>query len=273
MKSRGAAKGPVETAFEGRARRAELLGGESTSTSAVALLRFAAGLYRVQGAIAGSIEAQSATRPLTGSLARDADVVLREAPRLFQYVRECAPEALAKEALIRSKDDASVSRSRILVYWGDEVASQGDYLSRAVLRPYVEVLSALQIGPDRVHRSGRCPFCGGPAWISARRSDSGMDGARRLLGCALCGTEWQFNRGRCPCCSEEEPKKLPSFQSDAYPSVRIEACETCHRYLKSVDQTLDARSIPEVDDLVSLAMDVWALEEGYIRLEPGLAGV
>jgi formate dehydrogenase maturation protein FdhE len=55
--------------------------------------------------------------------------------------------------------------------------------------------------------------------------------------------------------------------------VRIEVCETCHRYLKSIDQTLDARSIPEVDDLLSLAMDVWALEEGYTRLEPGLAGI
>jgi len=273
VKSRGAAKGPVETAFEGRARRAELLGEGSISTSAEAPLRFAAGLYRVQGAIAGAIQRQSATRALTGSLARDADVVLRESTRLFQYVVESGPEALAGEALARSRDEASVARSRTLVYWGDEVASQADYLSRAVLRPYVEVLSALRISPDRSHRTGRCPFCGGAAWISARRSDSGMDGARRLLGCALCGGEWQFNRGRCPCCSEEEPKKLPSFQSEAHPSVRIEACETCHRYLKSIDQTLDARSIPEVDDLVSLAMDVWALEEGYTRLEPGLAGV
>jgi len=121
VKSRGDAKGPVETAFEGRARRAELLAGESASTSAVAPLRFAGGLYRVQGAIAGAIQAQSATRPLTGSLARDADVVLREAPRLFQYVRESAPEALAKEALARNKDDASVARSRILVYWGTKL--------------------------------------------------------------------------------------------------------------------------------------------------------
>jgi formate dehydrogenase maturation protein FdhE len=273
VKSRGASKGLVETAFEGRARRAELLGEESTSTSAVAPLRFAAGLYRVQGAIAGSIEAQSAARPLTGSLARDADVVLQEAPRLLHYAVESAPEALAKEARARTQDDASAARSRILVYWDGDVDSPADYLSRAVLRPYVELLSALQISPDRVHRPGRCPFCGGPAWISVRRSDSGMDGARRLLGCALCGGEWQFNRGRCPCCSEEEPKKLPSFQSDAHPSVRIEACETCHRYLKSIDQTLDARSIPEVDDLLSLAMDVWALEEGYTRLEPGLAGI
>ena len=100
-----------------------------------------------------------------------------------------------------------------------------------------------------------------------------MDGARRIFGCALCGQEWQANRGRCPCCGEENPEKLPSFQEDAHPLVRIEACDTCRRYVKSIDQTLDARSIPAVDELLSLAMDLWAREAGYIRLEPGLAGI
>jgi FdhE protein len=56
-------------------------------------------------------------------------------------------------------------------------------------------------------------------------------------------------------------------------NVRIEACETCRRYVKSLDLTLDARPLPEVDDLVSLAMDLWASEEGWTRLEPGWAGI
>ena len=30
---------------------------------------------------------------------------------------------------------------------------------------------------------------------------------------------------------------------------------------------------PEVDELASIAMDVWATEQGYRRIEPGLAGV
>ena len=91
--------------------------------------------------------------------------------------------------------------------------------------------------------------------------------------CGLCGTEWAFNRIRCPSCHEEDPAKLPGFQSDAHRNVRIEACETCRRYVKSIDLTLDARPLPEVDDLVSLAMDLWAIEEGWTRLEPGWAGI
>jgi formate dehydrogenase maturation protein FdhE len=55
--------------------------------------------------------------------------------------------------------------------------------------------------------------------------------------------------------------------------VRIEGCETCRRYLKSIDLTADARPIPEVDDLVTLALDLWASEQGFTRVEPGLAGL
>ncbi|HSP32889.1 MAG TPA: formate dehydrogenase accessory protein FdhE, partial [Thermoanaerobaculia bacterium] len=100
-------------------------------------------------------------------------------------------------------------------------------------------------------------------------SDAGV----RYLVCSLCGLDWNFNRGTCPSCFEEDPPKLPVFQGDAHPLVRIEACETCHRYLKSIDLTKDARPIAPVDDLLSVAMDLWAVDEGYERVEAGVAGI
>lgn len=59
------------------------------------------------------------------------------------------------------------------------------------------------------------------------------------------------------------------------------ACRSCggppwiawRRYVKAIDLTLDGRAIPEVDDLCSLSLDLWAQEQGYERLEPSLAGV
>jgi FdhE protein len=80
-------------------------------------------------------------------------------------------------------------------------------------------------------------------------------------------------RIRCPSCGEAEPEKLPYFHDETRAAFRIEACETCKRYLKSIDLTLDARPIAEVDDLVSLSLDLWAQEHGYTRIEPGLAGI
>jgi formate dehydrogenase maturation protein FdhE len=31
--------------------------------------------------------------------------------------------------------------------------------------------------------------------------------------------------------------------------------------------------VPEIDELVSLSLDLWAVEKGYKRMEPGLAGL
>jgi hypothetical protein len=31
--------------------------------------------------------------------------------------------------------------------------------------------------------------------------------------------------------------------------------------------------VPEIDELLSVSMDLWAVEQGYERLEPGIAGL
>jgi hypothetical protein len=263
--------GLASAALERRAARAEALA--ATTPAAEEPLRFAAGLYHVQARLAAAVLGLHAERPLCGSLEEEADRFLDDVGPLLDFAAEEGPSALADAARARVRDERPVARSRLLVWWRGDRGSREDYLSRALLRPYVEVLAELRIAPDRRHQPGHCPFCGGPPWIAARRGSSDGDGARRFLGCALCGGEWPVGRIRCPCCEEEDPAKLPSFQSQKHPAVRIEACETCRRYVKSLDLTLDARAIPEVDDLVSLAMDLWASREGLTRLEPGLAGV
>jgi FdhE protein len=199
--------------------------------------------------------------------------VLAEAGEVLRYAAQSGPPPLADEARARQEDLESTARTRLQVYWAGDRPSSEDYLSRAILRPYVELLRERNVAPDRIHRRGHCPFCGGAPWVGARREGSLMEGAKRMLACGLCGGEWLFQRILCPSCFEEDPHKLPSFGSDAHPSVRIEACETCRRYVKSLDLSEDARPIPEVDDLVSLSMDLWAAEEGFTRIEPGLAGL
>jgi len=257
--------------FERRAARAELLA--RPGAAAEGPLAFAAGLYRVQARVADTLESGHASQPLSGHLAEDVEALLASSSAVLRYVAEEGPEELAQQARERQKDLPSTVQARLQVYWTGNRSSAEDYLSRAILRPYVEFLRCLNVAPDRVHRRGQCPFCGGMPWVAARREGSAMEGARRMLACALCGGEWFFGRILCPSCFEEDPHKLPHFQDDRHPVVRIEACETCHRYVKSIDLSEDARPIPEVDELVSLAMDLWAVEQGYTRIEPGLAGL
>lgn len=269
-KSASASASKTASEFERRAVRAELVLHDAPESEP---LHFAAGLYRVQARAALAIEEGNTEEPLTGHLDEDADRLEFASASIARYAAEEGPEALAEGARARQKDLPSTTRARLLAFWAEDISSAEDYLSRAILRPYVEVLRALNRAPDRVHRRGQCPFCGGRPWIAARRDASSMEGARRMLGCSLCGGDWLFGRILCPACFEEEPARLPNFQSDTHPNVRIEACETCHRYVKSLDLSEDARPIPEVDDLVSLSMDLWAVEQGFERIEPGLAGI
>jgi formate dehydrogenase maturation protein FdhE len=235
-------------------------------SAAADVLRFAAGLYQAQARLARALEAKS----LSGRLEDDLGAIFDDSRNLLGFLTRSAPGALAERAMGRIQEERELFATRLLVFWREGLATADDYLSRCLLRPYAEVLRAKGKSPDRTHDSGLCPFCGGRPWIASRRPSA--EAALRMLGCSLCGGEWPFGRVLCPCCFEQDPARLPTFQTDRYPAARVEACETCHRYVKSIDLTLDARAIPEVDDLLSWSLDLWAAEEGFRRVEPGLAG-
>jgi formate dehydrogenase maturation protein FdhE len=249
----------VAKTFEQREARAALLAQQAEAAREP--LQFAAALCHVQAQCADRLQPVV----FTGHLADDVDKLL---PFLRPVVEVIAPRS--EEAKHRLADDAPTARTRLIVYWS---GGHQDYISRALLQPYAEMLRDRKIAPDRVHSRGHCPFCGGAAWISIRKSSSDAESGFRYLACSLCGLEWNVNRISCPACGEEDPYKLPIFQSDVHKAVRLETCETCRRYVKSIDLTLDARPIPPIDDLVSLSMDLWAADEGYTRIEPGLAGI
>jgi formate dehydrogenase maturation protein FdhE len=266
--------GALETAagaLQRNAVRADVLARDSEAAEAP--LTFAAGLYRAQAALASAIASAHDRCALSGALDVDVAGFTDELRGVLLWAAESAPPDLAEIARVRAHEEPVRLRARLHAFWTRANGAKEDYLSRALLRPYVQVLARLTLRPDRVLPVGSCTFCGGAPWIAARRAAPDADGAQRYLGCALCGGEWSVNRLRCPVCSNEDPAKLASFQSDRHPAVRIEACEICRRYVKSLDLTVDGRIIPEVDDLVSLAMDLWATEQGYVRIEPGLAGI
>ena len=234
-------------------------------------LRFAAGLLRVQAEVVGILEAKHAAHVFSGRPNEDVRRILAPLLEVPRFVARAAPQPLAREAESRSSEDASDARTRLLVYWGGGRTSAEDYLSRAMLRPYLEVLRAEDIPPERPRRG--CPFCGGdPAVGAVRGGIEDVTGARSLH-CALCGLEWEMEAVLCVACGERDPAKLASFASDVVPGVRLDTCQACGRYLKTLDLAHDPGLLPEVDDLTSLALDQWADQQGFTRVEPGLVGI
>jgi formate dehydrogenase maturation protein FdhE len=264
---------PLAARFEARAARAEAL--TETPSSGREPLRFAAGLFRAQGRAATGVLEAHGRAALTGTLERDVGRVEAPLRSVLRFLAESGPLALREGAASRAAEPADLFAARLRTAWSGGPEERQDFLSHAVLRAYAEALvhAGVELDRPREPGSGRCPACGAPPSISFRRELPGSDGAGRFLGCGLCGTEWQTNRIRCPSCGETNPERLSGWQSETHPTARVEACETCHRYVKSVDLTIDARAVPEVDELRSLSLDLWAIERGFVRLEPGLAGL
>jgi FdhE protein len=197
--------------------------------------------------------------------AGDLPLVARGAQPLLRYVAERGPSLLAasaREALETGFEE------RLQSYW---ITSEDDWLARAALAPFARGLREAGVAIERP--KGACPYCGGGPWVASRLALPGSDGAQRVLHCALCANAWQVARIHCPACGEESPEKLPTFSAPQYPAARIEACESCGGYVKSLDLAVDARAIPEVDDLASISLDLWAHEQGFERFEPGLVGL
>ena len=116
-----------------------------------------------------------------------------------------------------------------------------------------------------------CPFCGEKPVAAVLRPEG--DGGKRFLLCSLCFTEWEYRRLLCPSCGEEDPAKLAVYTAEEFPHVRVEACESCRVYLKAVDLTKNGLAVPEVDEIASVVLDLWAAEHGYTKLQTNLFGL
>ncbi|HZJ54434.1 MAG TPA: formate dehydrogenase accessory protein FdhE [Myxococcaceae bacterium] len=268
-----AAADRLQSRFEQRAARADALA--EAPSSGREPLRFAAGLFRAQARAAAGVLQEHGRRALSGTLEQDLPRVESPLRSVLRFLAESGPVALRDGAASRAAESRELFAARLRTAWTGGPEERQDFLSHAVLRPYAEALvhAGVELDRSRTPGSGRCPACGAPPSISFRKSMASSDGAARFLGCGLCGTEWQTNRIRCPSCGETDPDRLPGWQSETFPTARVEACETCQRYVKSVDMTIDGLAVPEVDELRSLSLDLWAVERGYVRLEPGLAGL
>jgi formate dehydrogenase accessory protein FdhE len=156
--------------------------------------------------------------------------------------------------------------------WAANSASEAQgLLARAFLQPYAELLrSHASLRPASTSRA-LCPFCNRKPVLGVLRPLG--DGGARSMVCSFCLAEWEFRRIVCPGCGEENDKHLPVFTASEFDYIRVESCDTCKTYIKSVDLTKNGRAEPLVDELASIPLDLWASEHGYAKLQNNLLGM
>jgi FdhE protein len=144
-------------------------------------------------------------------------------------------------------------------------------ISWVFLQPYAEHLAELAAPFAAEGTPSCCPFCSRNPQVGVLRQEG--DGAKRSLICSLCAHEWEYRRIVCPACGEENVNKLAVYSTEKFPQVRVEACDTCHSYIKSVDLTKDGHAVPVVDELATVPLNLWAADHGYAKLQPNLLGL
>ena len=135
-------------------------------------------------------------------------------------------------------------------------------LLRIVLSPFFEKPAALyrEWIREAGWRRGICPICGSEPWMARLDREHG----ERMLACSLCRTEWAFDRLRCPFCGGDDQPKVRFFNVDDDDAHRVDCCDRCLRFIKTVDERVAGRpaNLP-VEDVITSHLDTLAREYGY----------
>ena len=239
-------------------------------------------------------EAAAASPPAEALAAFTAELVL---PSVVDVSVAAGPDRLRAEVIGRMQSEDG---HEIVDRWIDGVDQPpvDRFLARASLGPVLEALGAKARAACAGPRDARhCPDCGGLPQISVfERSPDDLATGPRHLVCARCGTTWAYARTTCAGCGEDSSAKLSVFsehgtasaergslirglagpnvaRTDAvFPHMRIEACDTCRRYLLNVDLVTEPGAIPVVDEMAAIPLDLFARERGYTKITTNLMG-
>jgi formate dehydrogenase accessory protein FdhE len=241
----------------------------------------------IQGALADSPTSSSA-RPLRDEL--DLFLLLPNFPGFLSVIQRIAPVPLTRAAAALAQKGPAGWQRAIEDFWhaDPELAADGhdteevragdsheasacdQLLAWIYLQPYAEYLANRRGNTILDGTPSTCPLCGSKPIVGVLRSEG--DGAKKSLICMLCAHEWNFRRIYCPACGEEREPQMAFYSAPEIAHVRVDVCDTCHTYLKSIDLTKTGLAVPVVDELATMPLDLWAREHGYDKLQINLLG-
>ncbi len=255
----------IRSKWDQRIRRADELAGEHP---------FAAEVLRFYSDVAGF--QKDLYSGMSGAGAELSQLVPKF-PAFLEQIAAAAPEPLAQCARDQRKLDPGDWLDALNSFWRaapqfqPEPGRATELLAYIFLQPYAEYLADHSEPMQPRYTFSTCPFCSARPIAGVLRPEG--DGGKRSLICALCATEWNIGRIVCPACGEESVEKLAVYTADQFPHVRVEACDTCRYYIKTVDLTKNGRAVPVVDELAAIPLDLWAQQHEYVKLRANMLGI
>lgn len=260
--------------WQRRIDRAEELAGRYAF--AAEILAFYGAIARFQQKFYREIEASTVVRDAPEEAHRFECGLERELARHFppflSVVERSGPGKLrevARELAARNEDSHF---GLLAAFWEGDGAERDagteEFFARAFLQPFAAAIRTRSHLQWKGPTAYVCPFCKRKPGIGVLRPLG--EGGQRSLICSFCLGEWEFRRIVCPGCGEEDPAKLPVYTAEQLQHVRVEACDSCKSYIKTVDLTKSGLGEPVVDEMASVPLDLWAGEHGYSKLQVNL---
>jgi formate dehydrogenase accessory protein FdhE len=202
--------------------------------------------------------------------------------KFLSLIESSAPSPLATESRQLLSQGRPAWTTKLQGYWRaglDEHSGEStepsanpfeEFLTRAYLQPFAEYLVSAMLPPNLPMTVCRCPRCNSLPLLGVLRPEG--DGGKRFLQCSFCSQEWEFRRILCAFCGEEREDQLPVFVSAELPHIRVESCQTCKHYLRTIDLTKDGNAVPHVDDLAAIPLGLWAQDQSLRRIQSNLLG-
>ncbi|WP_203473756.1 formate dehydrogenase accessory protein FdhE [Dissulfurispira thermophila] len=91
--------------------------------------------------------------------------------------------------------------------------------------------------------------------------------------CSFCATSGHFKRIGCPVCLNADTSKLNIIMIEDEKNFRIDTCDACGSYIKTIEAGLMNELNPDISDLISLHLDIIAQDKGYRRNSPNPLGM
>lgn len=138
------------------------------------------------------------------------------------------------------------------------------FLVSQSLRPSIEVVRdrmMARLNPE-AWREPLCPICNSPPTLSLLKGEPAL----RYALCSHCGCQWRVDRMSCLACGNTNHKTLSHFHGEGEGGTRIDLCDNCHSYIKTIDvrgfETADAC----LEDLATQHLDLIATQKDFSRV-------
>jgi FdhE protein len=163
-----------------------------------------------------------------------------------------------------SEDDAYLKRL------ADGLKIDGEVLA---LFTYFSINPSIVLNTDQLStfldkkvswEKGYCPICGSLPGFALLE-----DEGKRSFFCSFCRHQWLAPRRFCPFCENRVEKTLAYFFSEEEKEYRVDVCEKCHKYIKTLDMRNTERIIyVPLEQVATLHLDIKAKAKGF---ESGVA--